>query len=1593
MARNDTVGGITLELKAELAQFTSEIKRGEYQLRSTAKEMQRSLQSVAKETERTHNSMVGQFQKISSAAQSLSRSMAGVFVGVSAAAMVREASKLSDTFSGINAKIKVNTQSQAEFNQVFNQLYDISQKNRASFEDSVTAFQNITSVAKDIGASSTDILKLTDIIQKMGKISGASTLDMANGLRGFTQALSDGNVQADEFRQITDNLPALAAQIASAAGISLGQLRNLVKQGKVSSKDLYDLTMKSAEDVDKKFTAVTATMSGAFQQMENSLTVAVGKMDKSIGTTKALAKAFEELAKGIGQAGDAFVKWNETSTGQKKADGSPLTATEKFTADQAKASRDRAAGWRAFSRDVTDPSAYFAQTDIHGHLEMGISGRGSKYLPRELAASNKQYQKDTGLDPDYLPGAQDLEGSKAWGTNAGKFKFTGTGPKGGAGGKKSDAESRYDREIKEITELVAKRKEEALELDQTAKGMDELARQYDREKRQVDSTTLSAKEKKAALDSLAKSYAEIRKQQDFEKQLKQQKEAGKAIDDFIKKGKDQIAQVDEEVKGRTNLNAALKLEAEYKDLLAKGNKGSAENVAKLDNARQVVEQAKANAVAKDSAEIYGELNEKTKQYNADVEASVTGLKEHREELERQLKGEQDISPFIQARGELEKKTNEILEEQRTKLAAIEQVLSYDPGNVKSLQDKQNAEAAINQTYEKRAQILKEIAAEQTATKAATDALKDQKDLLESITGSSAKYSQKVQELSDAFDQGKITADQYNDSLRQIHSSNDKASSSGQSFANTITGAFSNMLRGNQSLSQSFKQLGIDLANLAAKRFLLQPLEKMLGNLFNNISNSLFGGGGGGLGSSASSLAGGALGALAKGAASSFGSGAAAATGPVGAVTSSVQQAAQNAVSNAFSGVNSGSIGITKPIAALPLVAADAADIKKADFERPILEAAKIQNPTIAKPEFNLSQFTESRHKKDAFYDATFWLAVFKEIDIDRGFFKTSWFDTSSFKKPLLDSATIKNATIDGVSGLGGSASGGGFGSFLGQRVTGAIDSIGNGIVTNAFSKLLGFAGGGMYSPGMGAVQVGEQGRELFFPGTAGYIMNSAMSNMWLAMQGMAGGNPWLSGGHGGGFGAGGGGYSPMMPGGGLGAAPGSGNIPTVSYTDYALSQGMGMSALADQAEADLRSGKRQDYIQVKNIRDQANLFMGEAMSQRATSRFTQTSFRADQLPWMNINTLSKNSGVDTTQWLPQGVGQYNNGQLWGGFQAFGSGEGSEGVGVESWSNDPPPGIQQSSFNTSRGSVYYTPGAGGSITQMAAMGGGRWGSVGMMNAPNATPWNANGGNVLGGPGGVIPNLPFGSTGSYQSFGGNLALGGDLGSSRSRSTLIPPENYPDYMQRVYGQGNPNTTLAPDMVPGLLTGNGSHTTLADMLKGMEYMQAGRVMPGNSLPFHVTDSFDVRSNNSGAFGGGDFGGSDMSGGLNPRYMGPYSPQYYNNAMNGAAIFGGMLGSIKRYGKGGKYKGKEPIMVGDMGSEILWPDSAGSVVPNNKMKEALSPTVKITLHNETGVKANLTQQVQPDGSVKMYLTAIENMMRDPGNSIHRTIKDIARGN
>lgn len=214
-----------------------------------------------------------QIRSTGAAAQVLSRAMGALFAVVGA----REIIRMADSVTQLQGRLQNATRSVSEAEQAFQGLRGIVQRTGTDMETAVSVFQRLSFVRDEIGATVDEMLKFTDIVSKLGVISGAGTTAMRAGLTQLGQALSANIVRAEEWNSIMENIPAVGVQIAEQFKVTTGELRQLIIAGDVLSEDVFAAMINSAADVEEQFAKMPITIGRAFAALRSDMELFVGQ--------------------------------------------------------------------------------------------------------------------------------------------------------------------------------------------------------------------------------------------------------------------------------------------------------------------------------------------------------------------------------------------------------------------------------------------------------------------------------------------------------------------------------------------------------------------------------------------------------------------------------------------------------------------------------------------------------------------------------------------------------------------------------------------------------------------------------------------------------------------------------------------------------------------------------------------------------------------------------------------------------------------------------------------------------------------------------------------------------------------------------------------------------------------------------------------------------------------------------------------------------------------------------------------------------------------------------------------------------------------
>lgn len=171
-----------------------------------------------------------------------------------------------------------------------------------STDDFVQSAARLRTLAPEVVTNYGDAAKFTKLLDMNMVSTGASTQEASSAMRQITQALGKGIVNGDELNSIMENSPQIARMLAQHLNVSVGELKQLGKEGKISGQALYDTVLENADAIEKQFSAMPVTADRAWNSIKN--TVGVRSAEAATALSTNVGKALTAIS-GSGMA-DTF---------------------------------------------------------------------------------------------------------------------------------------------------------------------------------------------------------------------------------------------------------------------------------------------------------------------------------------------------------------------------------------------------------------------------------------------------------------------------------------------------------------------------------------------------------------------------------------------------------------------------------------------------------------------------------------------------------------------------------------------------------------------------------------------------------------------------------------------------------------------------------------------------------------------------------------------------------------------------------------------------------------------------------------------------------------------------------------------------------------------------------------------------------------------------------------------------------------------------------------------------------------------------------------------------------------------------------------
>lgn len=217
------------------------------------------------------------------------------FAGVGLASFTNAA----DSVAGSEAQIDLFAQNPGNKKQIRDQIFKNSQAAGSDYIAGLDMFGSIARNRSTLGLSDQDAIKLADLTGKAVALTSKGAAQDSAAILQFSQALGAGLLQGDELSSILENSGGLALAIADAFGVSVTQLKQMGKEGKLTSKEMAQGLLKQASNIEERFAKIPKTFGKGITIIKNAFLKLSADINESTGAAEGFFKISQLIAENL----------------------------------------------------------------------------------------------------------------------------------------------------------------------------------------------------------------------------------------------------------------------------------------------------------------------------------------------------------------------------------------------------------------------------------------------------------------------------------------------------------------------------------------------------------------------------------------------------------------------------------------------------------------------------------------------------------------------------------------------------------------------------------------------------------------------------------------------------------------------------------------------------------------------------------------------------------------------------------------------------------------------------------------------------------------------------------------------------------------------------------------------------------------------------------------------------------------------------------------------------------------------------------------------------------------------------------------------
>ena len=217
------------------------------------------------------------------AAGGLASSLRGLLGTLISIQGVKAVLGLSDEMAQTSARLdRVNAQygTTVDLNQM---IYQSAQASRGAYQETAALVGKLGTLAPEAFKGPDELVAFAEQINKQYALAGTSAQGAQAATMQLTQALSSGVLRGEELNSVLEQAPTIVHSIGDYLGVSIGEVRALAAEGKITSEVVKNAVFAAAGETNEAFEDMPVTWAQRWTIMKNSALQAIRPVLDGLG--------------------------------------------------------------------------------------------------------------------------------------------------------------------------------------------------------------------------------------------------------------------------------------------------------------------------------------------------------------------------------------------------------------------------------------------------------------------------------------------------------------------------------------------------------------------------------------------------------------------------------------------------------------------------------------------------------------------------------------------------------------------------------------------------------------------------------------------------------------------------------------------------------------------------------------------------------------------------------------------------------------------------------------------------------------------------------------------------------------------------------------------------------------------------------------------------------------------------------------------------------------------------------------------------------------------------------------------------------------